>query len=186
MRFIFLGPPGAGKGTQADRLAAYLDVVHLSTGEMFREAAEKKTELGLLAEEYFKQGRLVPDEAVIKMVHGALETPKYANGFILDGYPRTIRQADSLKEYLASKNTPMRGVLQMLVPTEVLVDRLTARGRDDDERKTVEKRLNIFVEKTKPLADYYRKQDLLFEIDGEGTQDEVTQRIRSVVDPFRE
>ena len=173
MRIVFLGPPGAGKGTQAVRLAEHLSLPHLSTGAMFRAAAERKSEVGLLAQEFFTSGRLVPDEVVIGVVRERLAEPDCVTGYILDGFPRTLSQAKVLDENLAERGTPLDRVIELTVSEDILIERMLARGRADDTREAVAKRFDEYVSKTQPLSDYFRERDLLVAVQGEGTPDEV-------------
>lgn len=127
MNLVLLGPPGAGKGTQAERISDIYDIPHISTGDIFRENLRKGTELGLEAKGYMDRGELVPDEVVIGIVKDRLDAPDCGNGFILDGFPRTVAQADALKELLARMGMPLDHVLNIQVPDEVVIERLTAR-----------------------------------------------------------
>jgi adenylate kinase len=182
MRIVFLGPPGSGKGTQAQRLKDYLGLVHLSTGEMLREAYEAGTELGRRAYEYMHAGQLVPDELVTGIVTQRLGERDCNRGYILDGFPRTLAQARALDETLSEHSMPLDVVLSLQVPEEMLVDRLLARGRMDDNRETIEERFRQYNHLTQPLLDYYRKRGLLEPIEGEGTPDHVFTRVREAVD----
>ncbi|MBN1854743.1 MAG: adenylate kinase [Pirellulales bacterium] len=181
MRIVFLGPPGAGKGTQAVRLAEYLGVPHLSTGEMFRMAAERKTSIGLLAQEYFSTGRLVPDEVVIGVVQERLSDPDCSGGYLLDGFPRTLAQAKALDAILDQKETPLDRVIELTVAEEILIQRMLARGRADDTRQAVAKRFEEYAMQTKPLSEYYLERGWLVTVNGEGTPDEVFDRVKRTV-----
>src|SRR5262249_44404414 len=140
MRIVFLGPPGAGKGTQAQRLKVYLDIAHLSTGEMLRDAEEAGSELGCEAARFMNAGRLVPDEVVVGIVGERLSEKDCAHGCLFDGFPRTVPQAEELDRMLAERGMPLDLVLALDVAEPELVDRLLARGRPDDDRETIRER----------------------------------------------
>jgi len=182
MRLIFIGPPGAGKGTQAERVLAYLKIAHLSTGDMLREAVQKQTPEGLSAKQYMDRGDLVPDEVVVAIVARRLSEPDCAAGCLLDGFPRTVAQAESLDKMLAGSGQPLDGVIELRVDEEALVKRLASRGRADDQPDVIRQRLVAYRKQTEPLLDFYRQQGLLHSVDGLGTPDEVFARIRSVLD----
>jgi adenylate kinase len=179
---VFLGPPGAGKGTQAQRLKDYLRVAHLSTGEMLRDAGRAGTPLGTKAVCYMQAGQLVPDEVVVGIVIDRLEQQDCVHGCLFDGFPRTVPQAKALDETLSEHNMPLDLVLALEVPEERLVERLLARGRMDDNQRTIRERFRQYTRLTEPLLNYYRQQGILRSIDGEGTADEVFARIKNAVD----
>jgi adenylate kinase len=177
MRIIFLGPPGSGKGTQAERLAERLRVAHLSTGEMLRRAVEHGTPEGFQAAEYMNRGDLVPDQVILAMVGHRLSEPDCRHGCLLDGFPRTLAQAEALDRLLEQANMPLDAVLDLDVDEEAVVQRLAGRGRADDRPEVIRERLTTYRRQTAPLTEYYRGRGLLRPIDGTGTPDEVFQRI---------
>jgi adenylate kinase len=182
MRIVFVGPPGVGKGTQSQRLVKYLRIPHLSTGDMLRQAWQEKSDLGLLSQEYMAQGTLVPDPIMLQLVGRRLEAGDCQHGYLLDGFPRTLGQAQALDEFLRRRGTPLTTVLALKVDADELVKRLAGRRRDDDRPEIIRKRLDEFARQTAPLSDYYRQQGLVCEIDGSGTPDEVFDRIKTFVD----
>jgi len=184
MRVVFIGPPGAGKGTQAERMLAAYALAHLSTGDMLRAARDAKTEVGLKADQYMSTGQLVPDEIIVAIIAQRLQAPDCGSGYLLDGFPRTIAQAEALDRMLAGKGTPLDVVLELQVPEEELFRRLAGRGRADDKPEVIRQRLVAYRQQTEPLLDYYRKQGLLKAILGLGTVDEIFARIKEVLDPF--
>jgi adenylate kinase len=186
MRIVFLGPPGSGKGTQAQRLKDYLGIAHLSTGEMLRASADAGTPLGAKANEYMRAGQLVPDDVVLGIVVDRLEQPDCQRGCLFDGFPRTLPQAESLDDTLGAHKLPLDLVLCLRVPEERLVERLLARGRADDSRKTIEERFRQYTQLTEPLLKYYRARGILRPIDGEGTPDQVFARVKDAVDNARD
>lgn len=181
MRIVFLGPPGAGKGTQCERLASRLNIEHLSTGEILRAYAEQDHPLSQQARDAMSGGHLVPDDMIVGMVKDRLESPECRNGFLLDGFPRTLMQAELLQEHLEARNTPLDAVLELEVPDEVLFYRLLKRGRADDNVNAVRKRLRSYKAETRTVVDYYDKLKILYRVSGAGTIDDVTQRINDVV-----
>jgi adenylate kinase len=176
-----LGPPGAGKGTQAVRLAEHFSCADIATGDIFRANVAEGTDLGRLAQTYMDRGDLVPDEVVIAMVMERLAEPDCRDGFILDGFPRTVAQAEALDRRLAEMETPLHAVICFEVDEEELFRRLAGRSaalhRSDDTEQTIRHRLEVFAIKTKPLVDHYRRRDLLLRVDAVGDVDEVTKRI---------
>jgi adenylate kinase len=179
-----LGKQGAGKGTQAARTAAHYGIVHLSTGDLFRRQAEAGTAFGLQAKRYMDAGELVPDDIVIGVVQEALEPDgQLSNGFVLDGFPRTREQAIALEELLAQD--PLDLVINLEVPREIVVERMLARGREDDTEEAIQRRLELYDRETRPIIDYYRSTGKLVEIDGVGSLDDVHARIRAAVDGSR-
>lgn len=174
MRIVLVGPPGAGKGTQAVVLSERLGVPHISTGELFRAHAERETDLGLAAKEYMDRGDLVPDEVTNEMVHRRLEEQDARRGFVLDGFPRTVAQADVLKSYLAEQAAELDAVLEFQVQEEIVLRRLLDRGRADDTTDVIHNRFEVYRNETAPLLEYYG--DRLIQVDAYGTIDEITAR----------
>jgi adenylate kinase len=181
MRLVLLGPPGAGKGTQAVRLAEHLQCGEVSTGDIFREHVAEGTPLGRTAREYMDAGDLVPDEVVIAMVTERLAEHDCAGGFVLDGFPRTVAQAAALDRWLEAAGTPLSAALFFEIDEEELFRRLAGRSatlhRSDDTERTIRHRLEVFAIKTRPLVDYYERRGLLLRVDSIGQMDEVTKRI---------
>ena len=181
MRIVLLGPPGAGKGTQAARVACRFGTPHIATGDIFRANVAEGTELGRAAQEYMDRGDLVPDELVIAMVMERLAEDDCTAGFVLDGFPRTVNQAEALDRRLVELGTPLDAALSFEVTEEELLRRLAGRAaaqhRADDAEQTIRHRLEVFADKTRPLIDYYRHRRLLTMIDGVGRVEEVTLRI---------
>jgi len=181
MRMILLGPPGAGKGTQAARLAERAGAPHIATGDIFRANVAQGTRLGRRAKRYMHRGDLVPDEVVIAMVMDRLAEPDCADGFLLDGFPRTVAQAEALDRRLAELETPLAAALNFEVTEEELFRRLAGRSaalhRSDDTEQTIRHRLEVFAVKTRPLIDYYRHRGLLARVDAVGAIERVAARI---------
>ena len=185
MRLVLLGPPGAGKGTQAEFIAKELAVPAISTGDIFRANVSGQTELGMRCKVYMDAGDLVPDEVTVAMVKDRLAQPDTANGFLLDGFPRTIPQAEQLRSSLEEMGQRLDRVLELVVEEEELVRRLSGRRtlvdgewvqREDDKPETVRNRLTVYREQTAPLTDFYRSAGLLVQIDAIGEVSEVTER----------
>ena len=177
MRLILLGPPGAGKGTQSERLLAYLRIPHLSTGDMLRAAIAARTPVGLLAENYMSAGQLVPDPTILDLVGERLDQSDCRAGALFDGFPRTLGQAQALDDYLQAQGRPIDMVIELRVPDEVVIQRLAGRGRDDDRPDVIAERLKGYWAITRPLTDYYSQRGLLEQIDGLGSPDQVFDRI---------
>ena len=178
-RLVLVGPPGAGKGTQATALSEKLGIPHISTGDLFRKHIADETELGQRVKHILDSGKLVPDEITNQMLVERLEQPDTGDGFLLDGYPRNIGQAELLSKVLADSDQKLDAVVQLQVDENVLVERLLARGRSDDNEDVIRHRQHVYQSETAPLLDYYR--DLLVTVDGVGEVDEVTNRVLSAL-----
>lgn len=175
MRYVLLGPPGAGKGTQATLLSEKLSVPHISTGDLFRANIGQGTPLGLEAKQYIDAGELVPTDVTARMVESRLEEEDAKNGFLLDGFPRTVEQANILAELLTNQGLELDGVLNFQVDEDVVVERMLARGRADDNEETIRTRLRVYREETAPLIDHYG--DALINIAAEGEVEEINARV---------
>lgn len=184
MRIVFIGPPGAGKGTQAEKLVDKYHMAHLSTGDMLRAARDAKTEIGQKADTYMSAGQLVPDSIIIDLIRDRLCKPDCQKGYLLDGFPRTIAQAEALDAMLAKGGTPLDVVLELQVPDEELFQRLAGRGRADDKPEVIRQRLVAYRNQTEPLLKYYGAKGLLKNINGWGTVEEVFGRARTVLDSY--
>jgi len=185
MRLVLLGAPGSGKGTQATRLKETLGVPHISTGDLLRAAVAAGTPLGLKAKEVMDAGHLVSDDIVLGMLEERLSQDDARAGFILDGYPRNLAQADALDGLLSRLRQPLDVVVKFEVPSDAIIGRVEQRfkaeGRADDNPDTVRKRLEVYAEQTAPVANFYAQRHLLKVVDGVGPIDEVTDRITGVL-----
>ncbi|KGF02560.1 adenylate kinase [Actinomyces sp. S4-C9] len=182
---LILGAPGAGKGTQAKRIAEALQIPAISTGAIFRQNMKDRTELGQKAQSYMDAGEFVPDSVTNPMVEARLSAPDVAGGYLLDGYPRTVEQAFYLRDALAATGRDWDLVLEIAVELDEVVDRLLKRaeieGRADDTEPVIRRRLEVYKDQTEPMVTYYADQDKLVQVDGVGTVDEVWERIRKVL-----
>ncbi|WP_291045839.1 adenylate kinase [Herbiconiux sp.] len=181
MRLLLIGPPGAGKGTQAARLSKNYGIPAISTGDIFRENVKAGTELGLKAKEYMDAGQYVPDALTNDLVRDRLGQSDAADGFLLDGYPRTLQQVEELDDILGVAAVTLDAVVVLTADTDEVVSRLLKRsaeqGRSDDTEEVIRKRLDVYAEQTAPLIAVYAGRQLVLEVDGLGSVDEVTERI---------
>lgn len=180
-RLIFLGPPGAGKGTQAQVLSENHQIPHVSTGDILRAAVTQQTPLGKQAQGYMNRGELVPDALILDLIRDRLSYDDTANGWILDGFPRNVNQAAFLSELLAKLTQNADCVLNLQVPDEVLVSRLLARKRKDDNESTIRRRLEVYHQDTVPVIDFYQQKGTLKTIDGNQTMEEVTTQLTKAI-----
>ena len=179
-RLLFLGPPGAGKGTQAARLCNANGMSHLSTGDLLRSEVAAGTALGQEAEAVMNRGELVSDALVLAIVESQLKGLS-REGWLLDGFPRTVPQADALEPLLDELKQPIEAVVLLELDDAVLIERLLARGRDDDNEAVIRNRLEVYREKTSPLISFYRDKGLLVSVEANGSVEEITQRITEVL-----
>ena len=188
---ILFGPPGSGKGTQSEKLIAKYGLKHLSTGDLLRSEIAGQTPLGLEAKKLMDKGQLVPDEVVIGMISSALEANPQAKGFLFDGFPRTVAQAEALDKLLKLKGTQIHAMISMLVSEEELVKRLLNRGKtsgrsDDTNEEIIRARIVEYRTKTSVVADYYKQFDKLAEIEGEGSIDEIFESLQKEIEAYME
>lgn len=179
-KLIFLGPPGAGKGTQGKIVADKKRIPHISTGDILRQAIIDQTLLGLKAKSYMDRGDLVPNELILDLISERLQAEDAQKGWILDGFPRNVAQADFLSDLLKQLNQQCDAVVNLDVPDEVLIKRLLGRGRQDDNEETIAKRLDVYREQTAPLIEYYQQHNLLKQVDGNRLLEEVTQDLEAI------
>ena len=184
---ILFGPPGAGKGTQAAFLKEKYNLVHISTGDVFRYNIKNQTDLGKLAKSFTEKGKLVPDEITIDMLSNELDKHPDAEGFIFDGFPRTVAQADALGHLMEDKDTQIDAMVALEVDDEVLVKRLLERGKtsgraDDADEDIIRNRIKVYYNETAILKDYYQERDKYYGVDGVGSIEEITERLSEVID----
>ena len=182
---VLFGPPGAGKGTQADRIKSKYNLFHISTGDVFRFNIKNNTKLGVLAKQYMDKGDLVPDDVTIQMLNNVVENNSDVNGFIFDGFPRTSSQANSLDDLLLKYDSSISAMIALEVADEVLIERLLERGKqsgraDDSNRSIIENRIKEYYSKTAILKAFYQRKNCYSGIDGVGKIDEITERIVTV------
>jgi adenylate kinase len=185
-RLLLLGPPGAGKGTQAQRLVEKYGIPQISTGDMLRSAVASGSDVGRLAKDFMDRGDLVPDDVVIGVAEERLTQPDASSGFILDGFPRTGAQAEALDAMLEPLGTQLERCVALGVDTETLIARLLERGRiegrSDDNEESIRTRMRVYREQTEPLVAYYTRREILVEVDGDGSMDEVEKRIEGALE----
>ena len=190
INIVLFGPPGAGKGTQSEKMVEAFNLVHLATGDMLRQEIANGSELGRKAKELIDEGKLVPDEVVIGMIEQRLKTNTNASGFIFDGFPRTEAQAESLDKLAQQQNTEIDAMVALQVPEEELVKRLLERGKssgrsDDNDENVIRNRIQEYEDKTATLANYYDKQGKYYPVEGVGSVEEIFERISQVVRQFQ-
>jgi adenylate kinase len=189
LNLVIFGPPGSGKGTQASKLMEKYQLTHISTGDLLRSEVAAGTDLGNKAKAIMDRGELVPDKIVIEMIRKKLEENKEGNGFIFDGFPRTVEQARELRNLLQDYHQTISVVVSLTVERDELVDRLVKRGkeqgRDDDNPETINNRIQVYENQTIPVAYYYEKARLHETVDGIGSIDEIFKRITKVVDKYK-
>jgi adenylate kinase len=188
LNIVLFGPPGAGKGTQSEKIIDQYGLIHLSTGDMLRAEVASGSELGRNVKKLMDEGQLVPDEVVIEIISHRIDEAAGAKGFIFDGFPRTVPQAEALDRMLSEKGTGINCMVSLEVQEEELVSRLVKRGlesgRSDDNETTIRKRILEYRKKTLPVAEHYSKQDKLNEINGVGSISEIFNRIKGVLNVF--
>ena len=187
INLILFGKPGSGKGTQAEFVKKKYELIHISTGDIFRYNISQKTDLGILAKSYMEKGDLVPDNVTIQMLEAEVNKTPNANGFIFDGFPRTTLQAEMLDEFLKNKKLKISMTIALEVDENILIDRLISRGKDsgrvdDQDRSKIQNRFEEYNKKTSTLINYYRSQNKFFEIQGTGEISEISERIFNVID----
>ena len=181
MILILFGPPGAGKGTQADLLKDKFKLLHLSTGDILREEVSNNTNLGQQAKKFMDSGELVTDELIIEMIKNKIDSTTNVEGFLFDGFPRTISQAEALDSMLSGNNLNVDKVISLEVDDNVLIERLLSRGRSDDNEETIKNRLNVYKNQTLPIKDYYLKNNKLVEVKGDESVEDVNASIVSSI-----
>jgi adenylate kinase len=189
LNIVLFGPPGAGKGTQSEKLIAKYNLTHLSTGDLFRAHLSQGTELGQSARKYMDEGRLVPDEVVIGMVDDKIKNTANSNGFIFDGFPRTVAQAEALDRVLDEREMAISGMIALDVPQDVLKERIKERGKtsgrvDDQDEQKINTRIQVYLDETLPVASYYESQGKFTKVHGVGEIDEIFDNICDVIDSY--
>jgi adenylate kinase len=187
INIVLFGKPGAGKGTQAEFLKTKYNLTHLSTGDIFRFNIKNETELGKLAKTFMDKGDLVPDEVTIKMLNSEVDKNKDSSGFLFDGFPRTLSQAEALDTFLKSKNKKITATIALEADDEILVQRLLERGKtsgrpDDQDEEKIRNRYDEYNQKTAPLMNFYENQNKFYAVNGIGTIQEITERLSKVID----
>lgn len=185
---IIFGPPGSGKGTQSQKITEKYNIRHISTGDILRSEVKQQTQLGMQAQSLMEKGELVPDELLIKILHSVMDKNKDTAGFIFDGFPRTLVQARELDKLMERMNDSIDLVVSLDVPDEEVVSRLLKRaeieGRKDDNRQTIENRLNVYKRQTSPLLEYYDEANKLEKVNGVGSVDDIFDSICKVIDKY--
>jgi adenylate kinase len=189
LNLVLFGPPGAGKGTQSEKIIGKYKLTHLSTGDLFRKHLGEGTALGKLSRQYMDEGKLVPDAVVIDMVEDKLSSTQGTNGFIFDGFPRTVAQAEALDKLMAKQGMAISGMIALEVEEEILKSRIRERGKtsgrtDDQDEIKIETRIRVYLDETLPVADYYQKQGKLARINGVGDIENIFQDIVQVMDHY--
>ena len=187
INLILFGKPGSGKGTQAEFVKSKYDLIHISTGDVFRYNISKQTDLGILAKSFMEKGDLVPDNVTIKMLEAEVNKSPDANGFIFDGFPRTTIQAEMLDEFLQTKDLSISMTIALEVDEDILIERLINRGKesgrvDDQDKSKIQNRFEEYNKKTSTLIDYYKNQKKFYTVQGLGKINEITQRIYNLID----
>ena len=189
LNLVLFGPPGAGKGTQSEKIIKKYDLTHISTGDLFRKHLGEGTELGKMAQKYMDEGNLVPDEVVIGMVDDKISEPGNEKGFIFDGFPRTVAQAEALDKLLKDKGDDISGMISLEVPEDELKKRIILRGKtsgrvDDQDESKIDNRIKVYLNETLPVADYYNGQSKLKKVEGVGTVEEIFDTITGIIDTY--
>lgn len=189
LNVVIFGPPGSGKGTQSENIIKKYGLAHISTGDILRKEITENTQLGVLAKSYIDKGELVPDDVIIDMLDNKLDKLGKVAGVIFDGFPRTVDQAIALKNMLASYKTDVSVMVNLEVPKQELIDRLLLRGetsgRSDDNLETIEKRINVYEQQTKPVIEYYKQEKKYASIEGVGSIEEIFNRISTAIDAVK-
>ncbi|MEO1050625.1 MAG: adenylate kinase [Bacteroidota bacterium] len=189
LNLILFGPPGAGKGTQSEKIIDHYNLTHISTGDLFRKHLGEGTELGQMAKKYMDVGNLVPDEVVIKMVEEKIKETEDTNGFIFDGYPRTVAQAEAIDKFLKDRGTPVSGMICLEVDEEELWKRIQGRAKvsgraDDQDKDKFDNRIKVYQGETLPVAEYFQSHGKCSSVEGTGTIEEIFSRISSIIDSY--